>query len=121
MGNAPPQSEAVSSVCGEDGVTPRLYELAVKAPPSQWPIIYSPNYNISFMGLEKVHPFDAAKWGKVVKFLIGELCGSIRCDMQGVLFWCIFPSGCEQIFHWVGHSIKCTQKMSSLGNCQIVF
>lgn len=29
------------------------------------PIVYSSAYNISFYGLEKVHPFDAGKWGKV--------------------------------------------------------
>ncbi|KAM9098902.1 histone deacetylase 11 isoform X1 [Sarcophilus harrisii] len=37
-----------------------------------WPIIYSPRYNITFMGLEKLHPFDAGKWGKVVHFLKEE-------------------------------------------------
>lgn len=29
------------------------------------PVVYSSAYNISFYGLEKVHPFDAGKWGKV--------------------------------------------------------
>ncbi|XP_068939872.1 histone deacetylase 11 [Petaurus breviceps papuanus] len=37
-----------------------------------WPIIYSPRYNITFMGLEKLHPFDAGKWGKVIDFLKEE-------------------------------------------------
>ncbi|XP_074139775.1 histone deacetylase 11 isoform X2 [Sminthopsis crassicaudata] len=37
-----------------------------------WPIVYSPRYNITFMGLEKLHPFDAGKWGKVVHFLKEE-------------------------------------------------
>ncbi|XP_075288799.1 histone deacetylase 11 isoform X3 [Opisthocomus hoazin] len=42
-------------------------------PPSAcWPIIYSPDYNITFMGLEKLHPFDAGKWGKVINFLKEE-------------------------------------------------
>ncbi|XP_062356689.1 histone deacetylase 11 isoform X2 [Cinclus cinclus] len=46
-----------------------LYE----APPSGcWPIVYSPDYNITFMGLEKLHPFDAGKWGKVINFLKEE-------------------------------------------------
>uniref|UniRef100_A0A8D2Q548 Histone deacetylase 11 n=1 Tax=Varanus komodoensis TaxID=61221 RepID=A0A8D2Q548_VARKO len=31
--------------------------------------VYSPDYNITFMGLEKLHPFDAGKWGKVINFL----------------------------------------------------
>ncbi|KAG8127850.1 putative Histone deacetylase 11 protein [Naja naja] len=26
-------------------------------------------YNISFLGLEKLHPFDAGKWGKIIHFL----------------------------------------------------
>uniref|UniRef100_A0A674GWC2 Histone deacetylase 11 n=1 Tax=Taeniopygia guttata TaxID=59729 RepID=A0A674GWC2_TAEGU len=33
---------------------------------------YSPDYNITFMGLEKLHPFDAGKWGKVINFLKEE-------------------------------------------------
>ncbi|ESP04563.1 hypothetical protein LOTGIDRAFT_237312 [Lottia gigantea] len=39
---------------------------------TQWPIIYTPEYNISFMGLEKLHPFDSAKWGRVFEFLKGS-------------------------------------------------
>lgn len=34
--------------------------------------MYSPRYNITFMGLEKLHPFDAGKWGKVINFLKEE-------------------------------------------------
>lgn len=45
----------------------RLY---MKVDESKWPIIYSPAYNISFLGLEKVHPFDAGKWGRVFELLI---------------------------------------------------
>ncbi|XP_072454352.1 histone deacetylase 11 isoform X5 [Notamacropus eugenii] len=37
-----------------------------------WPIVYSPRYNITFMGLEKLHPFDSGKWGKVINFLKEE-------------------------------------------------
>ncbi|XP_069500081.1 histone deacetylase 11 isoform X2 [Ambystoma mexicanum] len=37
-----------------------------------WPIVYSSDYNITFMGMEKLHPFDAGKWGKVVNFLKEE-------------------------------------------------
>ncbi|XP_033127627.1 histone deacetylase 11-like isoform X2 [Anneissia japonica] len=36
---------------------------------NKWPIIYSPEYNIGFLGLEKLHPFDSGKWGKVFGFL----------------------------------------------------
>uniref|UniRef100_A0A914QBG3 Histone deacetylase 11 n=1 Tax=Panagrolaimus davidi TaxID=227884 RepID=A0A914QBG3_9BILA len=35
--------------------------------PNQWPIIYSSHYNITCMGLERCHPFDSTKWGKVFK------------------------------------------------------
>ena len=40
--------------------------------PEQWPIIYSPEYDISFAGLERLHPFDSCKWSKVYRFLLGE-------------------------------------------------
>ncbi|XP_072438326.1 histone deacetylase 11 isoform X3 [Chiloscyllium punctatum] len=39
---------------------------------TQWPIVYSSDYNISFLGLEKLHPFDSGKWGKIVHFLKEE-------------------------------------------------
>ena len=54
----------------DDGRTPRLYE---KAKSSKWPIVYSEAYNIGFLGLEKVHPFDSGKWGKIFEFLKGTL------------------------------------------------
>ena len=38
---------------------------------TQWPIVYSSEYNISFLGMEKLHPFDAAKWGNIIGFLKG--------------------------------------------------
>ncbi|XP_031423471.1 histone deacetylase 11 isoform X1 [Clupea harengus] len=44
-------------------------ELYIEVPPTCLPIVYSPEYNITFMGLEKLHPFDAGKWGKVIHFL----------------------------------------------------
>jgi hypothetical protein len=37
----------------------------------QWPIVYCPEYNVSVLGLEKLHPFDAGKWGKVYHKLEG--------------------------------------------------
>ncbi|KAM6256484.1 histone deacetylase 11 isoform 3-T3 [Porphyrio hochstetteri] len=51
---------------------PHRTELYEDAPPACWPIVYSPDYNITFMGLEKLHPFDAGKWGKVINFLKEE-------------------------------------------------
>uniref|UniRef100_A0A1B6F569 Histone deacetylase 11 n=1 Tax=Cuerna arida TaxID=1464854 RepID=A0A1B6F569_9HEMI len=39
---------------------------------SQWPIVYCSHYNVRFAGLEKMHPFDAAKWGNIFQFLKDE-------------------------------------------------
>ncbi|EDV24513.1 uncharacterized protein TRIADDRAFT_25844, partial [Trichoplax adhaerens] len=36
---------------------------------NQWPIVYSDRYDISFFGVEKLHPFDSCKWGKVMAIL----------------------------------------------------
>lgn len=47
-------------------------ELYNSVPPTCLPIVYHPDYNITFMGLEKLHPFDAGKWGKVIHFLKGK-------------------------------------------------
>lgn len=35
----------------------------------QLPIIYSTHYDIHFMGMEKLHPFDSAKWEKIFRML----------------------------------------------------
>lgn len=37
------------------------------------PIVYSDIYNISFWGLERIHPFDSGKWGRIVDMLQGEV------------------------------------------------
>ncbi|KAM4721756.1 histone deacetylase 11 [Rhinophrynus dorsalis] len=47
----------------------RLYQ---DVPATHWPIVYSADYNITFIGLEKLHPFDSGKWGKVINFLKEE-------------------------------------------------
>ena len=33
------------------------------------PVVYSPGYNTSFFGLEKLHPFDSCKFAKVHRAL----------------------------------------------------
>ena len=38
----------------------------------QLPIVFSPVYDISFCGLERLHPFDAGKWGRIHRFLVDE-------------------------------------------------
>ena len=37
------------------------------------PIIFHPSYDISFYGIEKLHPFDSKKHGKVFKYLNKKL------------------------------------------------
>ncbi|KAM8930749.1 histone deacetylase 11 [Pelodytes ibericus] len=51
---------------------PHTTDLYQDVPLSCWPIVYSTDYNITFLGLEKLHPFDAGKWGKVIGFLQDE-------------------------------------------------
>ncbi|KAK3578775.1 hypothetical protein CHS0354_035683 [Potamilus streckersoni] len=48
---------------------PHETQLYVSVEEWKWPIVYDPQYNIGFLGLEKLHPFDAGKWGRVYKFL----------------------------------------------------
>ena len=43
------------------------------SPPDAIPIVYSEGYDIRFMGLEKLHPFDSAKYGKVHRHLTDEV------------------------------------------------
>ncbi|MED6144471.1 histone deacetylase, variant 2 [Stylosanthes scabra] len=45
-------------------------KLYFDVPRSKVPIIYSESYDISFLGIEKMHPFDSSKWGRVCKFLV---------------------------------------------------
>ena len=35
----------------------------------KWPILYSPDYDISFWKLETIHPFDSTKWKRVYHLL----------------------------------------------------
>jgi histone deacetylase 11 len=37
----------------------------ISTEPHQLPIIYREEYNVHFGGVEKLHPFDAAKWGHI--------------------------------------------------------
>ena len=39
---------------------------------NQLPLVYSSHYDITLLGLEKLHPFDSAKYGKVYRFLRKE-------------------------------------------------
>tara|TARA_B110000908_G_scaffold28731_1_gene33776 strand:+ start:3386 stop:4423 length:1038 start_codon:yes stop_codon:yes gene_type:complete len=42
---------------------------AARQKPSPIPIVYSPKYKISVFGMEKLHPFDIAKYDKIYKGL----------------------------------------------------
>jgi histone deacetylase 11 len=44
-------------------------QLFVDKPVRAWPIVYHEAYNIGFLGLEKMHPFDSKKWGNVFRYL----------------------------------------------------
>ncbi|BBN04119.1 histone deacetylase 11 [Marchantia polymorpha subsp. ruderalis] len=50
----------------------RTSTLYADVPPSKDPLIYSSKYNIGFMGMEKLHPFDAGKWGHIQSYLVDE-------------------------------------------------
>ncbi|KAF7830475.1 histone deacetylase 2 [Senna tora] len=39
-------------------------------PVSKVPLIYSKSYDIAFLGIEKLHPFDSSKWGRICQLLI---------------------------------------------------
>ncbi|KAK7869032.1 hypothetical protein R5R35_002981 [Gryllus longicercus] len=48
---------------------PHVSKLYIDISPQQLPIIYRKEYNVHFVGLEKLHPFDARKWGHIFKYL----------------------------------------------------
>jgi len=45
--------------------------------PQKLPIIFSKRYDITLMGLQKLHPFDSEKYGKVYRHLLDNLGGGI--------------------------------------------
>ena len=63
--------------------SPHDTELYVDVPRTRLPIVYHPIYNITFMGMEKLHPFDAGKWGKVVRFLKGSGVTLLPWNVEG--------------------------------------
>ncbi|XP_031489298.1 histone deacetylase 2 [Nymphaea colorata] len=50
----------------------RSSKLYFDIPSAKVPLIYSKSYDISFLGIEKLHPFDSSKWGRICEFLISE-------------------------------------------------
>ncbi|CAI5468049.1 unnamed protein product, partial [Closterium sp. Yama58-4] len=65
---------------GNDGVTGdeesrrRLMqsELLFDVGEEKSPLVYCDDYNVRLFGIEKLHPFDSGKWGRIVRFLIDE-------------------------------------------------
>ncbi|KAK4745547.1 hypothetical protein SAY87_011859 [Trapa incisa] len=47
-------------------------KLYFDVPSNKVPLIYSSTYDITFLGIEKMHPFDSSKWGRICQFLISE-------------------------------------------------
>ncbi|KAL8537390.1 hypothetical protein ACS0TY_012510 [Phlomoides rotata] len=47
-------------------------KLYFDVPSSKVPVIYSSSYDIAFLGIEKLHPFDSSKWGRICRFLIND-------------------------------------------------
>ncbi|KAL8266997.1 hypothetical protein R6Q59_004341 [Mikania micrantha] len=47
-------------------------KLYFDVPLSKAPIIYSTSYDISFLGIENLHPFDSSKWGRICRLLIAN-------------------------------------------------
>ncbi|KAJ8640961.1 hypothetical protein MRB53_017655 [Persea americana] len=47
-------------------------KLYFHVPPSKVPLIYSTSYDIAFLGIEKLHPFNSSKWRHICQFLMTE-------------------------------------------------
>ncbi|XBI39431.1 hypothetical protein VPH35_124203 [Triticum aestivum] len=47
-------------------------KLYFDVPGSKAPVVYSTAYDIAFLGIEKMHPFDSSKWGRICRFLTKE-------------------------------------------------
>lgn len=72
-----PMSSTASSSKTDDAEALRRHRilsshLYYDVPPSKVPLIYSPSYDIAFFGIEKLHPFDSSKWGRICQFLTKE-------------------------------------------------
>eukprot|EP00794_Sanderia_malayensis_P006956 gene6956-7738_t len=84
----------------------KLY--AVEKQDDQLPIVYSSDYDISFCGLESLHPFDAGKWGKIATFLQEAGISNISD------FICPFEASEEDLL--VGHTADYLKSLKSSYN-----
>jgi histone deacetylase 11 len=65
--------KAVQGCCGAESQTgPLRRSLNTYIYPMKRPIVFSPRYDITLFGIEKAHPFDSAKYGKVFKRLVAD-------------------------------------------------
>ncbi|XP_026405996.1 histone deacetylase 2-like [Papaver somniferum] len=64
-----PSSEDVETIRKNRVLSSKLY---FDIPITNAPVIYSSSYDIAFFGLEKLHPFDSSKWGRICQFLIKD-------------------------------------------------
>ncbi|KAM1133398.1 hypothetical protein FF1_042644 [Malus domestica] len=60
----------------------RSSKLYFDIPNSKVPLIYSSAYDISFLGIEKLHPFDSAKWGRICGFLLVDNVVDKNCIVE---------------------------------------
>ncbi|BFG18154.1 histone deacetylase 2 [Prunus yedoensis var. nudiflora] len=51
-------------------------------PNSKVPLIYSSAYDITFLGIEKLHPFDSSKWGRICGFLLVDNVVDKNCIVE---------------------------------------
>lgn len=58
------EEDSLTATCIKNCV---LYDVPIET--NQVPIIYRPEYNITLFGLERLHPFDSGKWGKVIQVI----------------------------------------------------
>lgn len=77
MASTPATTVATSSNSSSEPETLRIKrilssKLYFQVSPSKVPLIYSSSYDIAFFGIEKLHPFDSQKWGRICRFLINE-------------------------------------------------
>lgn len=67
--SSPPSIEAAEVLRRNRIISSKLY---FDVNPSKVPVIYSASYDIAALGLEKLHPFDSSKWGRICHFLTKE-------------------------------------------------
>lgn len=57
-------------------------KLYLDVPLTRVPVIYSKSYDIAFLGIEKMHPFDSSKWGRICQFLTSDGALEKKCIVE---------------------------------------